>query len=165
MMPSRWRLSLVAAIMLLLSIMPFGAVLSLFRPFWVLLFVLYLQYTLPKQCNVLFILFFGLLLDALSAGVIGQHAFALLLTAWVSLKRSQRFRLLWMSQQLFGIAVLALLYQLALLSIQFILGYPVSVLGVLLPIVMTALCWPWMQYLGDRIFFTTVRQANRNDVI
>jgi rod shape-determining protein MreD len=154
---STFRLSLMMSAMLLLSIIPLITPLSFFRPFWLLLFVIYLQCTVPKQCGVIFILSLGLILDALGAGALGQQAFALLLTAYFVSKRAQRFRLFPMSQQLFGIAIFCGLYQLILLLIQVMWGYPVSVFSVLCPIIMSILCWPWMQYFADRLFFSPVR--------
>ncbi|MCH9763798.1 MAG: rod shape-determining protein MreD [Gammaproteobacteria bacterium] len=159
------RLSMVIGILYVLSIIPLGVPLVFFRPLWLLLFVIYLQCTAPKQMSVLFIMLLGLVLDALGAGALGQQAFALLLTAWVVSKRAQRFRLLLIPQQLFGVAIFSCLYQLILLLIQLVLGYPISIGGIFLPVVMTVLCWPWMQYFCDRIFFSPVRQANRNNII
>ena len=157
---SKLRLGVTAATMLFLSILPLGEGLGLFRPFWLLLFFIYLQCTLPKQCGVLFILLLGLILDALGAGVLGEHAFALLLTIFMLSKRARRFRLFSMSQQLFGIATFSCLYQLILLLIQIVLAYPVSVWGTVLPVVTTVLCWPWLQYLGDRLFFGSLSRTS-----
>jgi rod shape-determining protein MreD len=154
---SSLRLSLVAAAILLLSIIPLTSPLVFFRPFWLLLFVIYLQCTVPKQCSVLFIMLLGLILDALGAGALGLQAFALLLTAYIVSSRALRFRLFPMSQQLFGIAAFSCLYQAILVLMQILWGYPVLLGAVLGPILMSVLCWPWFQYFGDRLFFSVVR--------
>jgi rod shape-determining protein MreD len=154
---STLRLSLVAAILLSLSIIPLTSPFTFFRPFWLLLFVIYLQCTAPKQCHVGFILLLGLILDALGAGALGLQAFALLLTTFIVSKRALRFRLFSMSQQLFGITAFACLYQMILVLMQLLWGYPVLIGAVLGPILMTVLCWPWFQYFGDRLFFSPVR--------
>ncbi len=158
-MVSKLRLSFMAGVILFLSILPLGIMLSTFRPFWLLLFVIYMQCTLPKQCGVPLILCLGLLLDTLSAGILGQQAFALLLVAFIVSKRAQRFRLFSMSQQLFGIAAFSLVYQLTLLLIQLLLAYPISLGGSVLPVLMSVLCWPWLQYLADRTLFGSVSRV------
>ena len=150
---SRMRLFVVACLMLLLSIMPLPMPLGLCRPLWIMSFVLYLQFTLPKRCRVSLLLLLGLSLDALGAGLIGQQAFALLLTAWVASKRAQRFRLFSILQQILGVGVLGLIYTVSLAFIERILGYTVSVGSIIFPVVMTMLIWPWLEYFGDRLFF------------
>ncbi len=154
------RLIGVVVLLLLLSIMPLIGPLSALRPFGMLLFVIYLLCTVPKQCSVGLILGLGLLLDALSAGILGQQAFALLLVAYIISKRALRFRLFPMSQQLLGIVALSVGYQLVLTSIQMFWGYPMTFLTIIGPVVMTTLCWPWLQYLFDHLFFTRVGDAN-----
>jgi rod shape-determining protein MreD len=154
---STLRLNAVAATMLLLTILPLPSPLIYFRPFWLLLFVIYLQCTVPKQCHVVLMILLGLILDALGAGALGVQAFALLLTIYIVSKRALRFRLFSMPQQLFGIAVFSCLYQVVLVLIQILWGYPVFIGAVLGPILMSILCWPWFQYLGDRLFFSPVR--------
>jgi rod shape-determining protein MreD len=156
-MISNIRIGWVVLGLLLLSIIPMGFPFMLFRPAWILLLVIYLQCTAPKQCSVMFILLLGLFLDALSLGVLGQHAFVLLLTAFAVSKRAQRFRLFSMSQQLIGIVAFSAVYQLVLLGTQLIWGYPVMIWGAVGSVMMSVLCWPWFQYLGDSLFFSPVR--------
>ena len=148
------RLFLASCLMLILSIMPLPEPLELFRPLWALTLVLYLQWSVPKGCSVGFILLFGLALDALGAGLMGQHAFALLLTVWIASSNAQRFRLLAIGHQMLGLGIFCLTYQAILLATGFFLGYRASLLSNLLPIVTTVLFWPWMQLLADRMFLT-----------
>ena len=153
MVVSKLRLSVISAVILFLSVLPLGAVLEMYRPLWLLLFVIYLQCSFSNQCSVLLIFSLGLLLDALGAGVLGEQTFALLFTAFIVSGRAQRFRLFSMLQQLFGIAAFSCLYQFILLLIQIVLAYPVSFSNVIIPVGMSVLCWPCLQYLGDRLFF------------
>ena len=154
MMVSRMRLFLVACLALLFSIISLSAPWSFFRPLWVLAFVLYVQVTLPnRQFRVGLILLLGLSLDALGAGLMGQQAFALLLTSWVVSKRAQRFRLFSIPQQMMGVGIFCLLYELGFSVTEWFMGYGVSVWAILPPVVMTVLMWPWLLYAGDRLFF------------
>ncbi|MDF1677988.1 MAG: rod shape-determining protein MreD [Legionellaceae bacterium] len=152
-MISKLRVSLAVVVMLLLAIFPFAQPFYWFQPCGLLLLVIYLQCTLPKQLSVSLILLLGLSLDFLASGVLGQQAFALLATAWVVSKRAQRFRLFSVPQQLFGIAAFSGLYHLILMCIQLLLGYPVLIWSALFSVFISVLCWPFMQYVSDRFFF------------
>ena len=151
---SRMRLLFASCFMLILSIMPLPQPFELFRPLWVLTFVLYLQWSVPKGCSVGFVLLAGLGLDALGAGLMGQHACALLLTVWIASSNAQRFRLLTIGHQMLGLGIFCFIYQVILLATGFFLGYHASLLSNLLPIVTTVLFWPWIQLLADRMFLT-----------
>jgi rod shape-determining protein MreD len=160
MMVSRMRLFLVACLALLLSIISLSAPWSFFRPLWVLAFVLYVQVTLPnRRFRVSLVLLLGLSLDALGAGLMGQQAFALLLTVWVVSKRAQRFRLFPISQQMVGVGVFCLLYELTFAVTEWFMGYSVSLWAIVPPVMMTVLMWPWLLYAGDRLFFTRSPKA------
>lgn len=150
---SKITLSVMSLVMLILSIVPFFEPIQHFKPFWVLLFLIYLIATFPKQISVTFICFLGLMLDALTVGLLGLQSFALLLAIYVTEKHITRLRLLSLPQQLLGIATLSSIYQITTLSIQKILGYPVTLTALILPIMMSTLCWPWLQYVCDSIFF------------
>lgn len=154
MIVSRMRLLLASCFMLILSIIPVPQPLELLRPLWVLMFVLYVQWSVPKGCSVGFVLLVGLGLDALGSGLMGQHAFALLLTVWIASSNAQRFRLLAIGHQMMGLGIFCLSYQVILLTTGFFLGYNTSLLSSLLPIVSTVLVWPWIQLLADRMFLT-----------
>lgn len=159
---SKARFTLVAISVLLLSIMPLGSsVLSYLRPAWVLLFLLYLQYTLPKSFGVGVVLSLGLMLDALGVGLLGEHAFALVLTLMIASNYAERFRLFPMIEQMVGVLLLTGFYEGALALIQYVLGYPVIFWAMFLPAMISALAWPCCQYFGDRIFFTSISEANR----
>lgn len=151
---SHMRLFFGSCFMLILSIIPMPMPLGLLRPLWVLTFVLYLQWSLPKGCGVGFVFLLGLALDAIGAGLMGQHALALLLTVWIASRNAQRFRLLAIPHQIMGLGIFCLIYQFILLTTAFFLGYYVSFLTMLPPVVSTVLFWPWMQLLADRMFLT-----------
>ena len=151
---SRMRLLLASCFVFILSIMPLPQSLELFRPLWGLTLVLYLQWSVPKGCGVGFVLLVGLALDALGAGLMGQHACALLITAWIASNNAQRFRLLTIGHQMLGLAIFCLIYQSVLLVTGFFLGYHISLLSNLLPILTTVLFWPWVQLVADRMFLT-----------
>lgn len=156
-MTSWVRLVFGLLLMLLLASIPFATPLAYFKPLWGLLFVLYVQYTLPKQYNLWVVLGIGLMLDAFTGGVIGLQATALVFTAWISSKQALRFRLFPMAKQLMGIFGLCMLYQVICLSLRWFLGFSTSLELLCLPPIMSTLGWPWLQFLTDRMLFPSVR--------
>ena len=85
---------------LILSILPMPELISAFRPPWVLLLVLYIEYFLPGNFKLTTLLIVGLLLDVLLSTVIGEHSFALLLVTWIASSKSRRFQFFSMMQQI-----------------------------------------------------------------
>lgn len=148
------RLLFTSCFILILSIMPLPQPLDLFRPLWGLTLVLYLQWSVPKGCSVGFVLLVGLALDALGAGLMGQHACALLITAWIASSNAQRFRLFTIGYQMLGLGMFCVVYQSILLITGFLLGYHVSLSSNILPMITTVLLWPWVQLVADRMFLT-----------
>lgn len=157
---SRTRLLFASCFILILSIIPIPQPFDMFRPLWVLTLVLYLQCSVAKGCNVVFVFLIGLCLDALGAGLMGQHALALLLSAWVASSNAQRFRLFTMGHQMLGLVFFCLVYQVTLFGTGLLLGYQAPLSFMLLPIFATVILWPWMQLLADRIFLTRSLKAN-----
>src|SRR4029079_7441140 len=97
----RIKLLLGFIVALILSILPMPSLISAFRPPWVLLLVLYIEYFLPGNFKLTSLLFVGLLMDVLLSTVIGEHSFALLLVTWIASSRSRRFQFFSMMQQIF----------------------------------------------------------------
>ncbi len=145
------RLLLALLIALVLTILPMPALLTGLRPPWVFLFVLYVQFFKPNYFNVSFILFLGLCLDVLSSAVIGEHAFALLLTTGLISGKARRFNFFSMGQQMALILPFCLMYQVTILLIDAFLGYHYEVLMTVCSAVISMLLWPWVRLLGDNM--------------
>ncbi|KTD30784.1 Rod shape-determining protein MreD [Legionella moravica] len=134
---------------LVLSILPIPDFLSAFRPPWVLLLVLYIEYYLPGNFRLTTLLFTGLLLDVLLSTVIGEHSFALLLVTWIASSKSRRFQFFSMIQQICLIGFFCLLYQSVISFIDAMLGFHYSLLMPLASAVLGMFFWPWIRLLGD----------------
>ena len=85
-LPAIW-VSLIIALALTLVPLPDWA--STLWPAWVTLAVIYWSLATPQTFGLTQAWLVGLLLDATTAGVLGQHALAMVLMAWAS----QRFHL------------------------------------------------------------------------
>lgn len=143
------RLSLGFIVALLLSILPMPELISAFRPPWVLLFVLYIEYFLPGNFKLSTLLLVGLLLDVLLATVIGEHSFALLLVTWIASGKSRRFQFFSMMQQIFLIGFFCFLYQLIISFTAVLLGFNYSLIAPIASAVVGMFIWPWIRLLGE----------------
>jgi rod shape-determining protein MreD len=125
-----------------------------FRPPWILLLVLYIEYFLPGNFNQTTILFVGLLLDVLLATVIGEHSFALLLVTWIASSKSRRFQFFSMMQQIFLIGFFCLCYQAIITLITALLGLHYNLIAPVASAVVGMFIWPWMRLLGEDTLLT-----------
>ncbi|QMT60766.1 MULTISPECIES: rod shape-determining protein MreD [unclassified Legionella] len=145
----RIRLCLGFIVALLLSILPMPELISAFRPPWVLLLVLYIEYFLPGNFRLTTLLFVGLLLDVLLATVIGEHSFALLLVTWIASSKSRRFQFFSMMQQIFLIGFFCLLYQSIISLTTALLGFNYSLFMPVASALVGMFIWPWIRLLGE----------------
>lgn len=145
----RIRLGLSFIVVLLLSILPMPELISAFRPPWVLLLILYIEYFLPGNFKLTTLLFVGLLLDVLLATVIGEHSFALLLVTWIASSKTRRFQFFSMMQQIFLIGFFCLLYQSIISLIAVLLGFNYSIFAPFASAVVSMFLWPWIRLLGE----------------
>lgn len=143
------RLTVVFITALVLSILPMPEVFNGFRPPWILLFLLYIEYYLPSKFNVCMVLLIGLLLDVLLATVIGEHSFALLFTTWVASSKSRRFQFFSMLQQICLIGFFCFMYQFLISLIDGLLGFNYSIYMSLVSAGLGIFFWPWIRLLGD----------------
>jgi rod shape-determining protein MreD len=138
-------LSIVLAMML--SILPLPTWLNAFRPPWVFLALLYWM----SSRNALFTLFtiwlIGILLDLLSVSLLGEHAVAMIICCYLGQNYLRRLKFFHLWQQSVLIALFVLLYQLIIVSIEFMTGYTVGLTKILGPTVSAMLFWPWIVFL------------------
>lgn len=150
----RLRLTLGFLIALILSILPMPELIADFRPPWVLLLVLYIEYYLPGNFNQTTLLFVGLLLDVLLATIIGEHSFALLLTTWIASSKSRRFQFFTIMQQIFLVGFFCFLYQTIIVLITALLGFNYSMFMPVSSALIGMFIWPWLRLLGEETLLT-----------
>ena len=134
---------------LILSILPIPELISVFRPPWILLFALYIEYFLPGNFKLTTLLIVGLLLDVLLSTVIGEHSFALLLVTWIASTKSRRFQFFSMMQQIFLVGFFCLFYQAVISFIDASLGLNYSLFMPFASALLGMFIWPWIRLLGD----------------
>lgn len=127
---------------LVLTIVPLPEGLRILRPDWVLLALIYWGMALPHRVGVGFGWLLGLFTDVMTGTLLGQHALAYCLVAYLTLKLHQRLRLYPLWQQSLSILVLLALGQLLMLWINGFVGRPIHAWSYWLPSVIGALLWP-----------------------
>lgn len=150
----RLRLSLAFLVVLILSILPMPELIADFRPPWVLLLILYIEYYLSGNFNQTTLLLVGLMLDVLLATVMGEHSFALLLITWFASSKSRRFQFFSMMQQMFLVGFFCLLYQGIILIFTALLGFHYNLLMPLASALTGVFLWPWICLLGEELLLT-----------
>lgn len=132
--------SLILALMLTIAPLPDWA--AAFRPDWVALTLIYWSMNLPQKYSVGWAWATGLILDVAQGSLLGQHALALSLVIYITVKfhlQMRQFPMLQLSVTVF--AQLAL-YQFILFWINGVAGVsapPVNYWG---PVIAGSLLWP-----------------------
>jgi rod shape-determining protein MreD len=127
---------------LLLSIVPLPRFLELLRPDCLLLVVIWFALMAPRSGGLFFAWCAGLALDAFQGVVLGQHALAFVLIAYLVHRFHLRMRMFPLSRQVLGVSMLLLLYQFVLFWIDGVTGHPVASLARWLAVATGALAWP-----------------------
>jgi rod shape-determining protein MreD len=133
-------LTFVAAFVL--TVVPLPMWLQWGRPEWVALTLIYWCIALPERVGVGTALIAGIVLDVLEGAALGQHAFALVVVALLSLILYQRLRVYSLWQQATVVFILVGINQLICQWVQNIEGVSVLPRLFLLPAFTSALLWP-----------------------
>ncbi len=149
-----WVIALSFVLALALSIVPLPDNLEFFRPEWVALTLIYWCLALPARVGVGVGWFMGLLLDVSRDALLGQHALALALIAFLTLHLHQRMRVFPIWQQAAGIFVLIALECLITLWVKGLIGESASLWKLFATATTSMLAWP--------LVFLTLRHARRS---
>jgi rod shape-determining protein MreD len=149
----RWSLRRRATVGLLssfvLHVIPLPAVLGWFRPSFAVIAVLYWSIAAPGWGGVGLGFLMGLALDAYLGVVLGQHALATALVAYIAIRQHLIIRNKSMFEQTFYIAGLLLLWKIVVWIIDGWTGHALGSWTRLLPIVTGTLLWPFAwEWLG-----------------
>ena len=139
-----WAIILSLIVALMLAALPLPDWTAVGRPAWVALVLVYWCMAVPGRVGVMVAWTFGLLLDAMSGALLGQHAFGLALLAFITHKTHRWVRVLPLWQQVLGVFGLVLSYQFIVLWINGIRGFPVMVSSYWATPLVSMLLWPWV---------------------
>ncbi len=127
---------------MVLTIVPLPDSMIRLRPDWVGLTLIFWCLTLPYRVSVGSGFIVGLLLDVLTGTLLGQHALALSLVAYVCVRLHARIRAYPVWQQMLTVLVLLVLHQLVVLWVDRTIGRPGQGFGYWLPSLIGMFLWP-----------------------
>ena len=114
------------------------------RPEWVTLVLVYWVIALPNRVGIVVAWTVGLVMDVLLGSLLGQHAIAYMIVAYVAFTLYQRLRMFAIWQQSLVIFAIVGLNQLINFWIESIAGIADWTMWYFLPSVISALVWPWV---------------------
>ncbi|MEW5755636.1 MAG: rod shape-determining protein MreD [Pseudomonadota bacterium] len=141
-----WVIVLTFVLALVLTMMPLPYALELVRPEWVALCLIYWCLALPERIGITLGWLMGLLLDVARGAVLGQHALALTIIAFLTVRLHRRIRLFPVWQQAASVLMLVLLGQMVALWIRGAVGQPSGGWLTWLPALSSMLAWPIIYY-------------------
>jgi len=114
------------------------------RPAWILMVLIYWILMMPHRVNVGTAWIIGIFLDVSNGTLLGEHALALTICAYVVARMHSRMRMFSLLQQSLCVMFIVLLYQFILYCIQGFLGQLPSSWLFWLPPLTSFLLWPWL---------------------
>jgi rod shape-determining protein MreD len=153
------RLPVIACIVtaLMLAIAPLPDWAAPYRPDWVALTLIYWAMVLPRSYSVGVARLVGLVLDVAQGTLFGQHALALCLIIYITVKFHLQLRVFPISQLTATVFALLSLYQFVLFWINGVAGINAPSLTYWGPVVTGTIVWPMLSAL-----FGGVRYRSRS---
>lgn len=146
---SGWRVFVSVLLGLALAIAPLPRWLETLRPDFLLIFVIYWTLTAPRLAGMTFAWLCGFAIDVIRGMVLGQHALAFLVVAYLTHRWQLRMRIFPIWQQATAVLFLLAVYQALIFWIDGIIDQPVISWLRLLPIFTGALLWPLVVAMFD----------------
>ncbi len=151
-------IGLTILVAMVLAVVPapavFPAELSYLRPDWVALVLIYWIIALPHRIGVITAWVLGLIMDVLLGSLLGQHALAYVLIAYISASLYQRLRMFSVWQQALIVFAILGVNHLINFWVESIAGLATFSMWYLMPSLVGALLWPWvfllLRYLRRR---------------
>lgn len=138
----RLRITGTVVIALIFTILPLPDAVVAGRPDLLLLLVIYWSLSAPRIAGLTFAWLCGLAIDLLTGVLLGQHALAFLLVAFLTHKFQLRMRIFPIWHQTLTVFMLLALYQFLVFWIDGVIGQPVTSWARWIPVFTGALLWP-----------------------
>ena len=145
-MAGLWVIALTFVVAMVLAIVPLPdsvpVELGYLRPQWVVLVLIYWVIALPHRVGIGVAWVVGLIVDVLLGSLLGQHAIAFIIVAYIASSLYQRLRMFSLWQQSMIVFAIIGLNQLIVFWIESIVGFGDWNVWYLLASVVSALLWP-----------------------
>jgi rod shape-determining protein MreD len=138
----RLRMALTALFALVLTVLPLPVWLDVLRPAFLVLTVLYWSINEPRAGGIGLGFACGLMLDVFQGPVLGEHALALAIVAYIAGREHQRIRSKPAFQQSLLVLAALIFYEFVLFAIDGWTGHPVTSPLRWLHCLTGALVWP-----------------------
>lgn len=147
----RLRVTVTVILALVFAIVPLPSSIEPARPDLLLLLVIYWSLSAPRIAGLSFAWLCGLTVDLLNGTLLGQHAAAFLLVAFLTHKFQLRMRIFPIWHQTLTVFMLLALYQFLLFWIDGIVGPGITTWRRWLPVFTGALLWPILVGMMDTV--------------
>ena len=142
---------------LMLSIMPLPEWLQTFRPDWIALLLIFWAMQLPRTWSVGTAWIIGVVLDVTYGSLLGQHALALSVVVFVTVRFHLLMRVFPLSQLTATVFALLALYQFLLFWINGVAGVTAPLSSYWGPVITGTMLWPFLF-----LFLSGVRYRSRS---
>jgi len=138
-------ITIVVALMLMVVPLPDWA--TPFRPDWVALTLVYWAMMLPRTWSVGSAWLVGIVLDVAQGTILGQHALALCLIVFITVRFHLLMRVFPMQQLTATVFAILALYQFILFWVNGVAGVDVPAVDYWGPVITGTLLWPFVMML------------------
>ncbi|NLG75175.1 MAG: rod shape-determining protein MreD [Xanthomonadaceae bacterium] len=136
------RVTLTVVLALMFTIVELPDSVEKARPELLLLLVIYWSLSAPRIAGLTFAWICGLAVDVLTGPILGQHALAFLLVAFLTHKFQLRMRVFPIWHQTLTVLMLLALYEFLVFWIDGIIGPAITAWTRWLPVLTSTLLWP-----------------------
>jgi rod shape-determining protein MreD len=138
------------AVAFVLTLVPLPALFDLMRPYWIALVIIYWGLETQDHISLGLAFSIGILLDLLSASLLGLHALSLVIIVYLVTRFRARLRFFPPWQQALSVLALLINDRIILLWIISLRGEPLPTLDFWLPPIIGTALWPWLFLVLDR---------------
>ena len=138
---------------LMLTLVPLPEALDPFRPDWVVLILIYWGMMTPRSYNVGSAWIIGILLDVAQGTLLGQHALALCVVVYITIKFHLLMRVFPLLQLTSTVFALLALYQFLLFWINGVAGVTAPAIGYWASVITGAIVWPFLSMFLSGVRF------------
>lgn len=138
-----WRFPVLTLVFALaLTAAPLPAAVAPYRPEWVPLMLIFWSLLAPQRFSLLTAFWMGLMLDTLSGALLGQHALALVVVVYLTIRFHLRIRVFPVWQLGVTVVLLLALYEFVLFWVDGVAGRTVPLVERWGPVLASAIVWP-----------------------
>lgn len=149
--PRTWPVLLSLLVALSLEVTPLPADLATWRPPWLALTAMYWALAYPRRYGLALAWCAGIVLDVLKGGVLGQHALAMTVATWLTLRFHLRLRVFPIWQQTVAVGAVIATHQFFVFWVDGVTGGAELSWQRATPVLAAMIAWPIVVALLDAL--------------